>query len=718
MGGRRFGLVLAAVLVVGACSGDDGASSDTDAPDTGVETTLDTAPDTTVDTEATTTSSAPPVTEAPATPADEETLAAIQAALDAGSAETCDPLDTARCYLPYPSNAATVEDPSSNTGRRVSFDSAGLPANTDGVHVDAAEWNRNDGFSPNSTLLTLVPGLDPVASELPPWTDLSLSLGEDATVLMVDLDTGERIPLWAEPDAKAESPDEQLLVIHPAISLPEGHSFAVGLRNLVGTDGEPIEAGAVFRAYRDALTTELEVIENRRPAMEAAIGALVEAGVQRDELVLAWDFTVASTENVSGRLLHIRDDALGVLGDESAPAFAVTEVIEAPEAGLGRVVKGTYTVPNYLTADGAPGNRFNYTADTASEPDSLPVQNGTVEAPFMCIVSEATMNGTEPARLAQYGHGLLGSETEVDAGNLNAFSNEHNIVFCATKWAGMSEDDIGNAITSLQEFSNFPTMADRMQQGALNQIFLGRLMTRADGLVSHPAFQRADATPMIDTSAYAYDGNSQGGIMGLMLTAVSPDFERAVLGVVGMNYSLLLPRSVDFDEYELVMVPAYPSALDRTFLVSFIQMLWDRGEGAGYVQHVVSDPYPGTPAKDVLLHVAFGDWQVTELSAYIAARTMGIPVHYPVVAEERTPDRDPAWGIDALEYPTDGSALVVWDSGSDPIPLANEPPRSSRDPHGDPRNDANVRVQKEAFMYDGELIDACDALACTAAMRE
>ena len=53
------------------------------------------------------------------------------------------------------------------------------------------------------------------------------------------------------------------------------------------------------------------------------------------------------------------------------------------------------------------------------------------------------MAGTEPAHLVQYGHGLLGSNDEVDAGNIVAMSNEHNTVYCATKWAGFSEDDIG-----------------------------------------------------------------------------------------------------------------------------------------------------------------------------------------------------------------------------------------------------------------------------------
>ena len=44
----------------------------------------------------------------------------------------------------------------------------------------------------------------------------------------------------------------------------------------------------------------------------------------------------------------------------------------------------------------------------------------------------------------------------------------------------------------------------------------------------------------IDTSRLYYNGNSQGGIIGGALTALSPDFTRASLGVPAMNYSVLL----------------------------------------------------------------------------------------------------------------------------------------------------------------------------------
>ncbi len=648
-------------------------------------------------------------------PADEATKAAVQAAVE-GSPAGCDPLDTTRCLLPFPSNAYTVEDPNSDTHLRVALPAAGMPANESGVAIDPTEWNRNDGFSPNTPILTYLAGLDADNSNLPSWTDIGASLTADATVVIVDMNTGERIPLWAELDAHAAEETDRLLTIRPAISLPEGHTFVVGLRGMLNHDRALIEPSAVFRVYRDKLTTDIEQVEFRRASMEEAIGALEQAGVLRSDLQLAWSFTVASSRSISERMLHIRDDALAQLGD-AAPAFQITSIEQNTDDNIALKVTGTYEVPNYLTNDGSPGNRFHYDADTATDPDALPSVNGTMQVAFQCNVSVATMNGSEPAHLVEYGHGLLGSYDEVEAGNLRAFADEHNAVVCATKWAGFSEDDVPNAITTLGEFGNFPTMADRMQQGVLNQIFLGRLMIRDGGLNSMAEMKRADGGQLLDTAHLDYYGNSQGGIMGMMLTAVSPDIERSVLGVPGMNYSLLLPRSVDFDDYELVFKPAYPNDLDRTLILSITQMLWDRGEGGGYVQHITADQYPGTPAKQVLLDMVIGDHQVTPLSALVAARTMGITIHRPVAADGRWAEVDAGWGLESTVYPSTGSAIIMWDSGMAPIPVENVAPREGDDPHGDPRNDADVRRQLAAFLFEDTLIDVCDAKACTADHR-
>ena len=691
-------LILAGVAASSACSSSSASTSA--ATSAATNSTATTAASTTA---------------TPTTAPRPEQLAAIEAQLSS-VAPGCEPLDTRHCLLPYPSNAFVVNDPTTDTGKRVAFPKGSAPTNVGGVTVDVAEWNRNDGFSPNTPILTHVEGLDPKASNLPPWTDLEASLGASAPVVLVDAGTGKRVPLWAEPDSKADNAADQLLVIHPAVPLAEGHTYVVGLRNLVGTDGAVLKASPVFTAYRDGYASGIGGLASRVDAMEADMKVLTAGGINRHDLQLAWDFTVASQRSISERMLHIRDDALTTLGD-AAPAFTITAVTPNPDDNIARKIEGTFTVPNYLTGDGGPGTQFFYGDGVVATGNELPQRNGTLKASFICNISAATVAGSAPAHLVEYGHGLLGSNDEVGAGNVRDFANEHNVVFCATKWAGMSDEDVGNAAATLGNFSNFPTMADRLQQGVLNQIFLGRLMIRPDGLASNIAFQRPDGTPLIDTKHLDYDGNSQGGIMGMMLTAVSPDIERSVLGVVGMNYSMLLERSVDFSTYEAIMKPAYPNELDRVMAIALAQMLWDRGEGAGYVQHITANPYPGTATKPVLLDVAFGDWQVTELSAMVAARAMGATIHRPVTAPGRSREKDPGWGLSTTAYPSTGSALVIWDSGSDPIPVENAPPKTSRDPHEDPRADPDVRRQKAAFLFDNTLIDVCQGGPCTADKR-
>lgn len=702
---RTWAGVAAALLVLGACSGDDTSDGATETgPDTSVMSTD--PPDT---------GSSGTGSSGDGAPALEPASADVQALVGQAAADGCDPIDPARCLLPFPSNGLTRSDDESATGRRLALPASGMPVNADGTAIDPSEWNRNDGFSATSPLLVHLEGLDADASALPSWTDPDASLADSSPVVVVDIDTGERWPVFAEPDGKAVEPaDEALLKIYPLVPFTEGATYAVGLRGLVGADAAPIEPSPGFSVYRDRLQTDVESVELRRDDMESEVFApLEQAGIARDTLQSAWSFTIASTESVSGRMLHIRDDALSVLGD-AAPAYEITEVVdETDDEFIARTVRGTYTVPNYLTGDGGPGQRFFYGDGVTPTADELPVRNGDQTAPFECKISRTTLEGGEPARLSQYGHGLLGSQGEVGALNVRQFASEHNIVFCATKWAGMSEDDIPNAITSLGDFSNFPTMADRLQQGVLNQIVLGRLMIADDGLVADPAFASADGAPLVDTSHLFYDGNSQGGIMGLMLAAVSPDIERAVLGVPGMNYSMLLPRSVDFDDYELVMVPAYPNVLDRTLIISLAQQLWDRGEGAGYVQHITADPFAGTPEKEVLLHVALGDHQVTEISAFVAARALGADVHVPLADEGRAPG-GLAWGLSPITYPSTGSGIVLWDSGSPSIPLEGVAPRDGRDPHEDPRYDPDVRRQKSAFLQvDGQIIDVCGPEPCT-----
>src|SRR3546814_8971295 len=61
--------------------------------------------------------------------------------------------------------------------------------------------------------------------------------------------------------------------------------------------------------------------------MEALFAKLGKAGIARDSLYLAWDFTVASERNISERALHIRDEAFAKLGD-AAPTYTIDTVTD------------------------------------------------------------------------------------------------------------------------------------------------------------------------------------------------------------------------------------------------------------------------------------------------------------------------------------------------------------------------------------------------------
>ncbi|WP_231922178.1 hypothetical protein [Micromonospora krabiensis] len=641
----------------------------------------------------------------------------------AAAQPNCDPIDPAACLLPFPNDYYTVPDRSSPTGKRVRFAASAMPANAQGTPIDPTEWNRQDGFSPGSPILVRVPGLDVAKTGIAPVTDIGRSLAPDAPIVLVDTRTGKRTPYWAELDAHAAGqPDRQLLIIRPAVALAEGTRYVVGLRRLRDGNGALIPAPKAFTAY--VTGADLRHRDSRVPQMKRILADLTRSGVQRHSLYLAWDFTVASRHGLTGRMLAIRDGAFAALG-RAAPSFTVTQVTDYPpeqDPLIARQVTGTVAVPSYLTGGGGPGSRLHYGpaggGGTPPTPNALPTPSGaTVAADFVCNIPRSA-SARKPAHLSLYGHGLLGRPTEINAGNVRTMSNTYDFTFCATSWIGMAAADVPYVAGAFTDLSAFPAVADRLQQSFLNFLFLGRAMIHPRGFAAHPAFRDATARPLIDAAGgLHYDGNSQGGINGGALTAIAQDWTRSVLGVPAMNYSTLLQRSVDFAPFQTVMDGHYPDKVDQQLIFALLQMLWDRSEANGYAQHMTDRPLPGTPKHQVLMHVAFGDQQVSPVAAEVQARTIGTRLHTPALADGWSLDVRPYWGIPPIRgYPYRGSAMVVWNSGAAQAPpptnLAPAGPEYGDDPHEFPRAQAGAQKQKAVFLLTGNVIDVCARTPC------
>src|SRR5205807_2643676 len=122
--------------------------------------------------------------------------------------------------------------------------------------------------------------------------------------------------IWAEVDANPSDPAKRNLIIRPAVNLDENTRYIVALRSLRDASGRLLSPGDAFRVYRDGVVTSNPDIEARRAHFENTFANLAAAGIDRDSLYLAWDFTVASERSLSERQLTIRNDAYAQLGDD------------------------------------------------------------------------------------------------------------------------------------------------------------------------------------------------------------------------------------------------------------------------------------------------------------------------------------------------------------------------------------------------------------------
>jgi len=640
----------------------------------------------------------------------------------------CDPIDPSQCMLPYPNDWFTRYDATSATGRRLDLNLLAMPRNTAGKPIDPSAWNDSDGFSAGSEILTVVPGMtdnaDLDASRLPTDLDLAANDEPDLGVVLIDATTGKEWPVWAEIDqytsesgllpAGTDGSVQQDLIIHPAENLLDGQRYIVALRHLVTNSGKYAQPSSAFETYVQDYLDHTTGGDPRATHMGGIFSDLAEAGwtvsTKPADLFLAWDFTTASTQNVTGRLLAIRDNAFEQLGETKAqidagedvgqaPTFdvsSVTNFTESQNGNVAREITGTFTVPCYIFPtcsppvkcgmisaspfDDCPSPGTFYYTDPA-DPDDTPSQvpGQTYQAGFLCVVGRTAFTAGGLLRPVEYGHGLFGSDTEVTVSPQEEMANREGMMYCATDWFGFADSDVPNALLALSDLSYFPILADRTQQGELNFLYLQRLMISPGGFATNSAFQYPSGKSFIDLAdGVYYDGNSQGGIYGGTVCAVSIDVRRCALGVPGMDYPILLPRSVDYvssqtvtqevDQqvnqalsdpssfnpenaysdigYSNIFDTFYPDQAQRQLVLDLISTLWDRADPDGYASHMTATSESGllpdctglgvipvsrvsamcphaTPDHHVLMQVAWGDHQVANITAFDEARTIG-----------------------------------------------------------------------------------------------
>jgi hypothetical protein len=471
------------------------------------------------------------------------------------------------------------------------------------------------------------------------------------------------------------------------------------VRRRVTEDGDPVPAAPGFKRLRDASAASHPVLSQLEEHYELNLfPQLADAGVDRAELQIAWDFTTGSVEHTQKAMLQMRELAMADM--EATPPVVTVVDATGPDVyddgTIFRRVRGTIQVPRFVEND-YPG------AMITRDANGDVVQNGYAEVEFVVLiptsVGEATPLAAAP--VVQFGHGFFGGTGETEGGFVRRFANDHGYVIMGINWWGQETSDIPDIIGNIMgDTSNAGNFTDRVHQGIINQ--LGVTYALKGGLLDAPEMHR-DATRLYDPNEIYYYGISQGSILGKTYVSLSPHIEKAVFSVGGCSLPFMMFRSNNFLQFLVVIEVTVEDYLDQQKTVAMLHTIFDRKDPVSYINHIIDNKFPGSPAsRQMLEQIGIADAQVPNMASHLCARIIDLPMLAP--APRAIP------GLSELAGPLP-SAMVEFDFHV-PEPYPGHfavPAREDTESHEGVRRTTAGQAQIEAFFRpDGMVENFCD----------
>lgn len=602
----------------------------------------------------------------------------------------CDNLLETHCLMPFPSDRFLVRD---GDARSVLFDDAAMPIDNRERPIRGDAVASADGWGIATPPILYWPGATPLGAA--PVFQPQASLAADSKTVIIDAERGTRVAHWVETDYLTAEADALNIVLRTAAPFEHDRRYIVAVRGLVDEAGAVLEAPPGFAALRDGTASTRVGVHARRQRFEDEVFAPLTAhGVERDDLQLAWDFTTGTYENATGLLVGMRDAMLEAVGPDG-PEYTIdsVEAIEHPHIAV--MAHLTVHIPSFLLEPTELSLRR-----IRRDAEGKPKIEGFEDWPMTLQIPHSVLDDEAPGGVLQYGHGFLGSLRQGNGSWLRSMAFDHRFLIIATDMQGMSEVDSaywgGNLVA---DPASFPTVTEKALQGILNQVMMQRMMRGRFLAEAHPLLTRGGA-PLYHPDDVWYYGNSQGGTIGSVVMAVTPEVTRGVLGVPGCCYPVLVHRSTVFIDFIGLLELAMPDPTDLGIMLGLFGGTGMRYiDPINYAPAIVHAPFPQTPRHEVLLHVAKEDAQVHNEVSYILGRAIDVPLI--------TPPLRPVWGFEEAPYPHEGSGLVEYDFSvpDNPDPLL--PPPDEWDTHGSLRKQTEAQDQMMQFLKTGVLNDTC-----------
>jgi hypothetical protein len=626
----------------------------------------------------------------------------------------CQPLlSGADCFLPYPSDFFRVQDPSLPSGHRIELRGAAKLRTPENISADLGDARVIDGFSRLPTVVAYFPtalSSEGLVSLIDPAEN---SLLATSPTVILEAQTGARIAHYVDLDPRADKPERQMILLRAHVGLKERTRYIVAFKGLKQKDGAAVVAPDGFRRLRDHQgASEPRLLPLQRRYDAEVFPALEAAGVSRESLQLAWDFTTGSDAHVMRDLLRVRELTLAWLSSNE-PVVKVTKVDVDRYENIWRTVYGTLTVPLFMEHDGR-GSPLARDASGAVR------QNGTFEQPFMAAVPVSVRDQFAAGRPLVYGHGFFGERDQITNGAPRAIASRLKAVFFAVDWLGMSTDDIPPLVSGL---ASAPSQAliftQRVPQGMAGFMTLSAAVTRS--MRKDPAFRRPDAAGqkgvsvdasgksnagevLFENGASNFLGISQGHVMGGVLAALDPNLSRLCLNVGGAGFTHMMFRARPFSPFLEVMGVGLPDPFEQRKFQATSQAHFDPIDPGFWARYVFESPLPGSPAdRRILQQTALGDAGVPNIGSFLHARQLGLKVLKPSPVIP--------FGLEGVEGPVAGSALAIYDFGLDLKAIYRDDAPHPKDTpaHEGIRNlEPAITQMDQFFRADGKIAHTCD----------
>ena len=606
----------------------------------------------------------------------------------------CHPFATSsECFLPYPSMFFFKPDPGRATGYSLNYPRDGIRIGGVQLGVDVDLFNAADGVPTSGPILVHF-GRDVHVDCLNGARQLEKSLDPASAIALFNLETGQRVPFLAEMDMNRREDylDRYPLILRPAVPLHKGARHLVVLtRALKDERGAPFDSPAAFAALRDRVPTVNPEVEDLRAQYEGYFGFLEQQGLPRGELLLAWDFMVASEQHLLGSTLSMRDQALRD-AREKGVAYTLLRIVDDPSPPLARLVEGEFEVPMFL-------DRLN---EIQYDSFRLPVRQAeNARFPFTMAIPRKARTATGPLPLVLVGHSIFSTGRAFLTGQrssaLHEMAEEMGAVLIAGDWIGLAWDDLDLFISDIfPDFNQTSMIPDRLQQSLVNQLVLIEL---AVGALSHEPRLRFGGLDLIDPSRVTYYGFSLGGIQGVSLVGLSDRIQRAVLAVAGVGWLNMIPQSVFWKPIKMFLDTKYPDPLLQVVGAALMQGLFDPADPVNFTHLLLAQPLPDAPqGRSVLLLEALGDCQVPNFTSEMLARTLHLGLLSPAISS--------VFGLAQVPAPSTGSVLVQVDLLDDDKyrpPESNLVPEYDNGVHSELIYTPPVRSQVTHFLQTGEV---------------